>query len=202
MELDDLKENWNTLHQQQKELSVNTINHIIMNTNITINEMQQKNKYWNNLAKVICPVLVIILITNVIIGYFAPAPHTSFPASISYALIMIIFAIVTMYMYRWQESILACYNAGDLKASLTKTIIDFRRFYIIYNLVYLVLYPAYFYAMFKLLLNVIFHLSETTILLSSAVLSMLSIVGSHIYYRLTYFKRIRSLKEDLRELNN
>jgi len=56
--------------------------------------------------------------------------------------------------------------------------------------------------MFKLLVNVVLHLSENTTLISSAVLSILSIVASHIYYRLTYFKRIRSLEADLQELEN
>jgi hypothetical protein len=202
MELDELKENWNKLQQQQKELSTHTINKIIMNTNITINEMKQKNSYWNNFAKVVFPVLIVILIIDVAIGYFAPAPHTTFLSRVSYALIMIIFAVASLYMYRWQENILNYYNAGDLKASLVKTIKDFRRFYLFYNLIYLVLYPAYFYAMFKLLVNVALHLSENTTLISSAVLSILSIVAGHIYYRLTYFKRIRSLEADLQELES
>ena len=202
MELDELKENWNQLQQQQKELATDTINKIIMNTNLTINEMQQKNSYWNKLAKGIFPALIVILIINVAVGYFVPAPHTAFLSRVSYALIMIIFAAASLYMYRWQENILNHYNAGDLKASLAKTIKDFRRFYLVYNLVYLILYPAYFYAMFKLLVNVVLHLSENTTLISSAVLSILSIVASHIYYRLTYFKRIRSLEADLQELED
>jgi len=201
MELDELKEDWNKLQQEQKELSIHAINQIIMNTNTTINELQQKNRYWNNLGKVIFPMLIVVLIINVIIGYFVPKPHTTFLSSVSYALIMIIFAVVSMYMYRWQEIILAYYNAGDLKASLSKTIKDFKRFYLLYNLTYLVLYPAYFYAMFKLLLNVVLHLSDNTTLISCAILSILSIIASHIYYRPTYFKRIRSLEADLKELD-
>jgi hypothetical protein len=202
MELDELKNDWNNIHQQQKELSTHTINQIIMNTTTTIHQLQEKNHYWNNLAKVIFPMLIVVLVINVVIGYFVPSPHTSFLSSVTYALIMIIFAVVSIYMYRWQEAILAYYNPGDLKASLKKTIKDFRRFYLVYNLTYLVLYPAYFYAMIKLLLNVVFHLSENATLISCAVLSILSIICSHIYYRLTYFKRIRSLEADLRELSN
>ncbi len=202
MELDELKENWNKLQHQQKELPTHTINTIIMNTNITINEMRQKNSYWNNLAKVVFPVLIVVLVINVAIGNFAPAAHTAFLSRVSYALIMIIFAVASLYMYRRQENILNYYNSGDLKTSLAKTIKDFRRFYLFYNLVYLVLYPAYFYAMFKLLVNEVMHLSENTTLISSAVLSILSIVAGHIYYRLTYFKRIRSLEGDLQELEN
>ena len=201
MELEELKENWNKLQQQQKELSTQTINQIIMNTTTTIHQMQQKNQYWNNLGKVIFPMLIIVLIINVIIGYFVAKPHTTFLSSVSYALIMIVFAVVSMYMYRWQEKILAYYNAGDLKASLTKTIKDFKRCYLIYNLTYLVLFPAYFYAMFKLLLNVVLHLSENTTLISCTMLSILSIISCHLYYRVTYFKRIRSLESDLRELD-
>jgi glucan phosphoethanolaminetransferase (alkaline phosphatase superfamily) len=77
--------------------------------------MQQKPHYWNNLAKVIFPVLIAVLIINVIISYFAPAPHAIFFSIISYALIMIIFAVVSLYMYRWQEGILANYNVSNLK---------------------------------------------------------------------------------------
>lgn len=202
MELDEFKENWNNLQQQQKELETNTINKIIMNTTVTINEMQQKHSYWSNFAKVVFPALIVVLIINLAIGYFAPVQHTAFLPRVSYALIMIIFAVASLYMYRWQENILNHYNAGDLKASLAKTIKDFRRFYLFYNLVYLVLYPAYFYAMFKLLVNEVLHLSENTTLISSAVLSILSMVAGHIYYRVTYFKRIRSLQADLKELEN
>ena len=201
MELDELKENWNQLQQQQKELSTQTINQIMMNTTTTIQQMQQKNQYWNNLGKVIFPMLMVILIINVIIGYFVPKPHTTFLSSVSYALIMIVFAVVSMYMYRWQEKILKYYHTGDLKAYLIKTIKDFKRFYLVYNVTYLVLFPAYFYAMFKLLLNVVLNLSENTTIISCAVLSALSITCSHIYYRVTYFKRIRSLEADLRELD-
>jgi hypothetical protein len=202
MELDELKADWNKLQQQQKELSTDTINQIIMNTSTTMQEMQQKNQYWNKLGKVVFPVLIVVLIVNVIIRYFAPLPDTTFPANIIYALIMIVFAVVSLYMYRWQEKILACYNPGDLKASLTKTIKDFKQFYLVYNLAYGVLFPTYFYAMFKFLLNVVFHLSENTILTSCAVLTILSIIAAHIHYRRTYFKRIRSLEADLRELDN
>jgi hypothetical protein len=200
MELDEFKEDWNKLQRQQEELSTDTINQIIMNTTITIHQMQQKNQYWNKLGKVIFPMLIVILIINVIVGYFALSPHTPMLSSVSYAFIMIVFAVISMRMYLWQEKILSYYNPGDLKASLSKTIKDFKRFYLLYNLAYLILYPAYFYAMLKLLLNVMLQLSESTILISSAVLSVLSIITGHIYYRLTYFKRIRSLEADLREL--
>jgi hypothetical protein len=56
--------------------------------------------------------------------------------------------------------------------------------------------------MFKLFVNVVLHLSENTTLITSAVLSILSIVAGHIYYRVTYFKRISSLEADLQELEN
>jgi hypothetical protein len=56
--------------------------------------------------------------------------------------------------------------------------------------------------MFKALLAIILHLSENSILIRSAILSIVSIISSHIYYRVTYFKKVKSLQADLHELIN
>jgi hypothetical protein len=199
MELDELKSSWDNLQQQQKQLSDNSIHQIMMTTTNTINQLQQKNKFWNDFAKVICPILIVMVLINVAISYFDPARHSGTPASITYALIMILFAVVTLYMYQRQELILNSYNPGNLKDSLAKTVKDFKRFYLIYTLTYLVLYPAYFYAVIKLLLF-FFHLSQRNILITCAVLSVVCLAASHIYYKLTYFKKLKSLEADLKEL--
>jgi hypothetical protein len=204
MELDDFKAHWNRI--QEKELSKQkytpeTLNRIVMNTTNTLTEMQKKNAFWNNMAKAICPMLLVILVIFIPISYFIPNKQHTFTEALIYIAIMATFAWITLWMYDRQEKIFKIYNSENLKETLQRTIAEFKKFYITFNVVYIFLYPLYYYSMFKLLITY-WVLPTQTLLLICGGLSIISLIAGHIYYKITYFKRIRTLQADLKELED
>jgi hypothetical protein len=204
MELDDLKENWREL--QEKELGQNkhtleTINKIIMNTTNTLTAMQQKNKSWKSAARDILPALIAVVIVEAIVSYFKPNKHHSFLGMLVYTTMLILFSIVSLWMYNRQDQIFKIYNSGNLKESLRNTIAAFNSYYKLYNFVYIIFIPAYFYSMFQLFFGFL-SLSTSDLLWICGVLTVVYFAISHVYYKLTFFRKIKALKRDLIELEN
>jgi uncharacterized membrane protein YfcA len=204
MKLDDLKQNWREL--QEKELGQNkhtieTINKIIMNTTNTLTEMQQKNASWKSAAKAFLPALVAVLIVEAIISYIKPDKTRSFGEMLAYTAILIFFSIVSLWMYNRQDQLFRIYNTGNLRESLSNTIKAFNNYYKLYNAVYIFLIPAYFYSMFKLFFGFL-SLSTNGLVMICGVLTAAYFLISYVYYKLTFFRKIKTLKRDLVELEN
>lgn len=204
MELDDFKAHWNTIQQkefEQQKHTPETLNNIIMNATNTLGQLHEKNVYWNKLGKTICTMLIVVLLMILPGHYFFPDKNTTFGQAVIYVAIMIIYAIITIWVYKRQQNIFVIYNSENLKETLAKTLVEFKRFYILMNVIYLFLYPAYFYAFLKLFINAYWAMSTNTLLMLCGVLTVASLIGNHIYYKIKYFKKIKSLESDLAELN-
>lgn len=204
MELDDFKAHWNNIQQKefkQQKHTPETLNNIIMNATNTLGQLHEKNVYWNNFSKVICKTLIIFLLLILVGHYFFPDKNTTFGQTVVYVAIMIIYALITIWVYKRQENIFVIYNSENLKETLTKILAEFKRFYVLVNIIYLFLFPAYFYAFLKLFINAYWAIPTNTLLIICGALTVASLIGNHIYYRIKYFKKIKSLEADLAELN-
>ena len=203
MELDEFKKHWSNIQDKeinQQKYTTDKLDHIIMNTTKTLNELQEKSAYWNKLGKTVCTMLIAALLVNVAIGYFIPPKNNTVSQSLLYVAILIGYAFITMWLTQKQEQIFSNHNNGqNLKEALRKTLSDFKRFYIVFNLIYLVVFPAYFYAMIKLFLGFL-ALSQATIIMICIGGTIVTMIASHLYYLAKYGKKIKELAVNLKEL--
>ena len=205
MELDEFKVYWQKIQQQENEQQKHTpetLKQLIMKTITTLSEIQQKNIFWNNFAKAVCPALIAILLVNLGINYFLPSSITghNFLQSIPWVIIMVVFAIITMWASKKNEEIFNIDTTTNLKETLTKAIRDFKKFQILSNAIYLFLFPAYYWAFMKLLLNPYLKLTDHTTLRVCIVLTILSYIGNFWYYMAKFHKRFKSMEANLKEL--
>jgi uncharacterized membrane protein YfcA len=205
MELDEFKAHWNSIQDnqlKQQKYTTEKLDHIIMNTTNTLNELQQKSISWNRIGKIIVTMMIGCFMIDLLLFYFLPNQGNMFSESLLYIAIMIIYGVVTIGIYEWQQQIFTMYDNENLKVTLRKTLSAFKRFYVVYNLIYFVLFPVYYYALirFILLTVTIWKPSTNLILLISGLLSIISLVGSHLYYKMKHGKKVKSLETNLREL--
>ncbi len=205
MELDEFKVYWQKIQEQENEQQKHTpetLKQLIMKTTNTLSEIQRKNIFWNNFAKAVCPALIAILLVELGINYFLPSSITghSFLQAVPWVIIMVVFAIITMWASNKNEQIFNIDTSKNLKETLTKAISDFKRFQILSNAIYLFLFPAYYWAFIKLLLNPYLKLTDHTTLWTCIVLTIVSYIGNFWYYMAKFHKRLKSMEANLKEL--
>jgi hypothetical protein len=205
MELDEFKVYWKKIQEQENEQQkhdTQTLEQIIMKTTITLSEIQRKNVFWNNYAKAVCPALIAVLAIELAISYFLPEALTghNFIKSTPWVIVMVIFALVTMWVSKRNEQIFTIDISKNLRETLTKAISDFKRFQIISNAIYLFLFPAYYCAMIKLFFVPYFAITTPTIIWICAALTILSFVANFWYYRVKFHTRFKSMEANLKEL--
>ena len=208
MELDEFKSQWNKIQEKEIEkqkLTTETLDKIIMKTSTTLTEIQQRNAYWSKLGKAVCSALIVVLLINLAMSYFmsylVPTHSQIFNWSITSVIIMIIFAIVSMRFYKWLEEIFIININENLKEALARMIQNFKKYYLIYNIVYIFLFPAYYYAFIKLFMSY-WAFSTGTILWVCGGLTIISFIINYWYYKIKYFKKIKALEDNLKELNS
>jgi hypothetical protein len=210
MELDEFKTYWKTIQDKeftQQKLTKEKLDQIVMETAQTLELLQSKSTYWIksnriNIRKLrifVIPFLLIILMNAFSMhGETAGALATYIGSSITYLGIILMHYFTTVWIFRRQQEIFTCNNAENLKETLTKTISDFKRFYMKFNIIYLFLYPIYFYSVIKLI--TFWTPPQKTLLLTCALLTIVTLVISHLLYKLKYSDKIKSLKANLKEL--
>jgi hypothetical protein len=210
MELDEFKTYWKTIQDKefnQQKLTKEKLDEIVMETAQTLELLQSKSTYWIksnriNIRKLrifVIPFLLIILMNAFSMnGETAWALATYVGSSIAYLGIILMHYFTTVWIFRRQQEIFTCNNSESLKETLTKTIGDFKRFYIRFNIIYLFLHPIYFYSVIKLI--TFWTPPQKTLLLTCALLTIVTLVISHLLYKLKYSDKIKSLKANLKEL--
>jgi hypothetical protein len=101
MELDEFKKHWNNIQDKeinQQKYTTDKLDHIIMNTTETLNDLQKKSAYWNQFGKAVCTILIVGLLINVVMGYLMPTKGNIVPKSLVYVAILIVYAFVTMWL--------------------------------------------------------------------------------------------------------
>jgi hypothetical protein len=203
MELDEFKSYWNNIQEKEIEkqkLSTEKLNQMMMKTINTLNEIQQRNAFWNKLGAGVCSALIVVLLINLALSYLIPNHDPTFRKSIIPVLIMIVYSIATIWFYKRQEQIFNVNTNENVKETLTKILADFKRFYILLNVAYLFLFPAFYYAFIKLFMSY-WVTSTYTIIWICAVVTILSFIINHWYYHLKYFKKIKVIEDNLSELS-
>ena len=203
MELDEFKLHWNAIQQkeiEEQKLTNETLNNLIMKTTSTLAEIQKTNAFWNKSGTAICASLIGILVVNLAISFFVPKYDQTYSQSVIPVIVMIVFAATSIWCYKRQQQIFDIRTDENLKEVLTKTLADFKRFYLLYNLIYIVLFPAYYYAFIVLFWGFL-KISTINALFISTGLTVISFIINHWYYKVKYFSKIKILKDTLDELS-
>ncbi|MEO6850340.1 MAG: hypothetical protein ABI203_09880, partial [Mucilaginibacter sp.] len=160
MELDEFKTRWKTIQDkefQQQKISPEKLEQIIMNITETLDQLHAKSVYWKKAGKLIIEIFSVVLVAALLItlvkAFYTHSKISTILESIIYFTVMVLYCTVTIWLYNKQEKILAIHHNGNLKESLKQTIIAFKRFYLTCNIIYLFLYPAFYYAVIKLLMT-------------------------------------------------
>nr|WP_067061549.1 hypothetical protein [Mucilaginibacter sp. L294] len=202
MELDEFKAHWNIIQDkefQQQKISPEELKQIIMNITDTLSQMHQKSVYWRKLGTTTIRILIgllaalflIILIKSIYLHRL-----TDLLEAVVYLVILILYCIVTVWAGKRQEQIFTINNGGNVKETLKQTITTFKRFYLKVNTICLFLYPAYYYAVIKLLIPY-WHPSQQTVFITCAIATAVSLIAGHWYYKVKFFKKLKSLEANL-----
>jgi len=206
MELEEFKTHWKGIHDnelKQQEYTTEKLDHIIMNTTNTLGELQKKSTYANKRAKITGALIIGLFLIDLLLFYFLPNQGNRFSESLLYVAIISLTFIVNIGIYEWQQQIFTMYDNENLKVTLKKTLSAFKRFYIICNLISLVLLPLYFYASIKFMLvslSIIWNPSANFILLMCGLLTIVTFISNLLTYERKHGKQIKALKVNLREL--
>ncbi|WP_295799721.1 hypothetical protein [Mucilaginibacter sp.] len=205
MELDEFKAHWNIIQDkeyQQQKISPEKLEEIIMTTTDTLGQMHSKSIYWRTIGKLTIKILIglvaVVFLIILIKGIYLHSLSVIL-TSIIYLIILVLYCIITLWVFKRQEQIFTINNSGNVKESIKHTIAAFKRFYLIVNIIYLFLYPAYYYAVIKLFMPY-WHPSPQTIFITCAIATALSLIGGHWYYKVKFFKKLKSLEENLKYL--
>lgn len=183
---------------------------MIMETADILDDLQKKSAYWSNSNKTTSQMLMGLIIPFSLLAIvkvsFLTDKISSIGSAISYVatllvylVIIVIYCLVTVKVLKRQLEIFTINSNGNLKETLKNTITDFKRFYVIFNIIYFFLYPIYYYAVIKLII-INWAPSLNNILLICGVLTVVSLALGHLYYKLKYFNKIKLLEANLREL--
>jgi glucan phosphoethanolaminetransferase (alkaline phosphatase superfamily) len=205
MELDEFKAHWNSIQDKefnQQKISPEKLEQIIMNTTDTLGQLHSKSVYWKKMGKLTTQMLIgMLAVFFLIVVIKAIYEHrlADVLTSAVYTVIMVVYCIVTVWVYERQEQIFTVYNSENVKETLKQTITAFKRFYLMFNIIYLFLYPAFFYAVIKFLMPY-WHPSPRAVFITCALATAISLIASHWYYKVKYFPKLRSLNANLKEL--
>jgi hypothetical protein len=219
MELDDFKASWNASQEKdinKQKLSTDKLEQLMKNSGDALQQIQKTNDYWYKTGTTVCTVLIGILLVELILSLLVLGAKKSFGQSTWPVLVMVVFAFVSIWFYKRQQQIFDVKLDTNIKEALSKTLTDFKRFYILYMATYLVLFPLYFYALITLVAGTVFKPGNTALhvdyvsrwlTLSNTGMaevcigtSVVFLLLSHWYYRIKYFKYINILQTNLKEL--
>lgn len=204
MELDEFKKHWNAAQKEeikQQEHSTETINTMIMNTTNALGELKKKSIFWRKIGGWNSALLILLVITYIGRLFLKSEGSLDWVAKLPLIAILIMFILFSKWTYNRQEEIFSNNTNASLKESLRKTLLDFKSYYRFTNLIFLIISPLAFYAVFKLSLTGS-ELSLTTIMLSSIALTGISMLSRYWYYKTVFFRRIKDMESNLSELEN
>lgn len=204
MELDDFKTHWNAVHQAEIKHQAHTpetLGYIIENTSSTLGELRTKSSFWKTLGSWNSAMLLVLAIGYGAMLYYKGESPQEITAKLPLLGIIVCFALFSNWAYKRQDEIFSAATGENLKVQIRSTLHTFSRYYRFSNLAFLVLGPMAFYAVIALFFAQL-ELPLSSILLICAFLTGLSFLVRYVYYRNTYFKRLKSLEANLMELEN
>jgi len=205
MELKDFKQIWNEELENESRVIINTSgmqNDILMNTNSLLGKLNRTTLYWWKLTRNTFTLLILVLLLNIAMFFLFPNKFQNLRNALPVYGIIGLFALSTLWIYYKKARIFEVNDSDSLKRSIENTLKRFNRWYTLSTLLYIVVFPPVFYVIIKITLQS-FHiiLPFKTEIGYSLLLSIVSLIGNHIYYKRTYFKWLGNLKNNLQELS-
>jgi hypothetical protein len=220
MELDQLKTYWQT--EQEKQINTQTLNkqklETLMNTiESNLHTLQQKNEYWYKLTITLNKMVALVWVALLVIYLALPDTKSHVNLRLLAHLLFAILASATaIWSMRRQKEIFNMINGDSLVRTLHEMIKKFKHFYLVVNMIFLVLLPAYFYILIAIptsssrvhgsYARLAHHID---LALPGAALKVLCCLAAtfvimalnHWYYYRAYFKRIAQMQQSLDELS-
>jgi hypothetical protein len=204
MELDEFKKYWTAAQQEdykQQKHTTEAIDKIIMNATNTLGELKEKSIFWNRIGGWNSAIMIILVAVHIALLLYRGKEGQGLAGKLPLIGILVGFAWFSRWTYQRQEQIFSANTHQSLKAALSATILDFKRYYRFTNSIFLVISPLAFYAVFALLPGKP-GMSWTAMVSLSCALTGFSFLIRFWYYKVVYFKRIKAMEANLRELEN
>ncbi|MCB2410133.1 hypothetical protein [Hymenobacter lucidus] len=201
MELDEFKKSWGAARREGREQGARTreaVDQIIARNASSLGELREKSAFWNRFGGWNAALLVLLTV-----GYLAWQCHQSLGGALAgkllLAAVLVGFALFSRWTYRRQEELFSEHPDASSREALGRILAAFNHYYRFTNAIFLVVSPVAFYAVFEI------HgygLSLATTSLASAALTGFSFLLRYWYYRAVFFRRIKAMEANLRELED
>lgn len=203
MELDEFKTYWNATQQQELKQRAHTpeeLDRIISDSTGTLGELQEKSSFWKTVSSWNSALMLLPLVGYCTLLYYRGQPSKVILGQLPLMAVLVAFSWFSNWSYKRQEAIFTETTNHSLREGIRTTLANFKKYYRLTNLVFAVLAPIAFYAVFELFLAKGLNLSLFSTLLVCAALTGLSFLLRYWYYRTIFFKRIKVLEANLKEL--
>ena len=200
MELDEFKQSWGAARREGPEPGGATraaLDRIIARNTSSLGELREKSAFWNRFGGWTAALLVLLAAGHLVWQYHRGLGGGALAGKLPLVAVLVGFALFSRWTYRRQEEIFSENTDASSKEALRRTLTAFKTYYRFTNAVFLVVSPVAFYAVFEL---PGVGLSVATTGLASAALTGFSFLLRYWYYRAVFFRRIKAMEANLREL--
>lgn len=205
MELDEFKLSWNK--HLEDELKGKTITKPLakmsMKLSDTLNKLNDNSLFWWRLTKNAITLLFMMLVIVICCFIFLPEKFQNIKNALPVFGVIALYGLGLLWVYYEKAKIFDISDSNNIRNAVEKAISRFNRWYVFSNLVYVFLLPLPFYLMVYILSKTFFSktFDLNTEVLICTVLTIVTLVGNHMYYKLTYFKWLSKLRGSLKELD-
>jgi hypothetical protein len=204
MELDEFKKRWGSVRQEEPEQLGHTrevIDGIIRSNTNSLGELREKSAFWNRIGGWNSALMILLAVGYLVWQYQRGIEVLALAWKLPLVAVLVGFALFSRWTYSRQEEIFSENTDASSREALRKILSDFKRYYRFTNIVFLIISPVAFYAVFEVFLQGS-GLSLTKTMLVATALTGLSFLFRYWYYKAVYFKRIRAIESNLRELED
>lgn len=205
MELNEFKDLWKADFEKETtgdKLTEEKLNKIMMKATTTLTKLNHSNLYWWKFTKYLVIVLLTVLLTKAATLTMGNNSTPLINSPILYLGLIALFGLTTLWMYYELVKIFEVTDISNLKLTIEIAIKRFKRWYLMVNLIYLLLLPLVFFASLRNVLPA-YHiqLSVNTDLIITVAVSVFILIANHINFKFTYFKWLNSMQKNLDELS-
>ena len=201
MELDEFKQSWGAARREGPEQGAPTreaLDRILARNARSLGELREKSAFWNRFGGWNAALLVLLAVGCLVWHCHRGLGGGALAGKLPLAAVLVGFAGFSRWTYRRQEQIFSENTAASSREALRRTLAAFKTYYRFTNAVFLVVSPVAFYAVFEL---PGVGLPFATTSLASAALTGFSFLFRYWYYRAVFFRRIKAMEANLRELD-
>ncbi|RYU77647.1 hypothetical protein [Hymenobacter persicinus] len=200
MELDEFKKGWGAVRSDGPAQGGHTreaVDRILARTTSSLGELRDKSDFWSRFSRWNAALLVLLPVGYLGWQYQRGLGGGTLAVKLLLAASLVGFALFSGWSYRRQAEIFSENTDASSREALRRILAAFKKYYRVTNAVFLVVSPVAFYAVFEV---PGFGLSVAATCLAAAALTGLSFLFRYWYYRAVFFRRIKALEANLREL--